>query len=242
MSHKNDTPQQFRDYPVRARRYRVAGRWFDLLGPADHESLLDEPRIAERFAHDEYIPYWAEIWPAALLLADAVAAWGPPKRDPPAVLDLGCGLGLTALVATRLGYRVIAADYDDDALAFVRANATRNDLPPPETLLIDWRETYPYLSADRIVAADVLYETRSLRPVAEFVAAHLAPGGLALIADPNRSTAEAFDTIARHCGLTVEIMPVTRPTSEASDRPIAGRLFQIRHKQAEHNLLQESGL
>jgi hypothetical protein len=39
---------------------RVLG--LDLLRPASPEALIDE----ERFEHDdEFLPYWAELWPAS---------------------------------------------------------------------------------------------------------------------------------------------------------------------------------
>jgi SAM-dependent methyltransferase len=223
--------EQFRGYPVRTRRFELAGRTFELLGPANYESLIDDPHVAARFEQDEYMPYWAEFWPASLLLADAVAAWEPVPADaePPCVLELGSGLGLVSLLATHLGFRVIASDYDEDALAFLVESARRNGLAIPETRYVDWRETYPDLRLDRIVAADVLYETRNLRPVAEFACGHLKPDGFALICDGNRSTADDFDTVARHCGLEVEVSPVERP-APPDGKPIRGRIFRLQRK------------
>jgi 2-polyprenyl-3-methyl-5-hydroxy-6-metoxy-1,4-benzoquinol methylase len=220
--------EHFRGYPVRWRRVEVAGRKIELLSPANHESLIDDPLVEARYERDEYMPYWAELWPASLLLADAVAGWGPAEvpGEAPSVLELGCGLGVVSLVALQLGYAVTASDYDDDALAFVVESARRNGLPQPETRRIDWRKTYPGLRFDRIVAADVLYETRNLRPMAEFVRAHLRSDGVGLLCDTNRPTADNFDRIARECELSVVIEPVERPG--AADEPIVrGRIFHL---------------
>jgi SAM-dependent methyltransferase len=221
--------QEFRGYPVTVSRFALAGRDFELLGPSNCEELIDTPAVVERFEDDEYLPYWAQVWPACLLLADAVAKWEPVGDDPPRVLEIGCGLGLVSLVLTELGYRVLASDYDEDALAFVVENARRNHLTIPQTRHLDWREASAGLAFDRIVAADVLYESRHLRPVAEFVRAHLKPDGFALVADPNRLPAEDFDTVARHCGLTVHSTAVERPGA-AGRGPIRGRLIQLRRK------------
>jgi 2-polyprenyl-3-methyl-5-hydroxy-6-metoxy-1,4-benzoquinol methylase len=226
-------PETFRGYPVRLHRFELAGRTFVLLAPANYEELIDDPRVRERFAKDEYLPYWAEFWPACLLLADAVAAWGapPPGQPTPRVLELGCGLGLVSLLLSHLGYAVTAADYDEEALAFVLESARRNGLNPPQTQALDWRDSYPDLCFDRIVAAEVLYETRSLRPVAEFIYNHLAPQGFALISDANRSTADSFEAVARHCGLTVVITPAERP-GQVSGQIIRGRLLRVARKPA----------
>jgi SAM-dependent methyltransferase len=222
--------ERFRGYPVNCRRVTVAGRQLEVLGPANYENLIDDPEVIARFERDEYMPYWAELWPAALLLAEAVAAWPPDARNckPLTVLELGCGLGLVSLVALQRGHAVTASDYDEDALAFVAESARRNRLPVPETRNIDWRETYPNLRFDRIVAAEVLYEARSLRPVAEFVRKHLDPDGFALICDANRSRANAFADVARQLGLTVDIQfaELDRGPGES---PLRGRLFCLKH-------------
>src|SRR5436190_5375321 len=145
--------ETFLGYPVCVRRFELAGRTFELLGPRNYEALIDDPRVVARFQQDEFLPYWAEFWPASLLLADLVAAWSPgsvgPSRPtanvdvtqasasatagPRYVLELGAGLGLVSLIACHLGYRVLCSDYEDDALAFVRESARRNGISPPQT-------------------------------------------------------------------------------------------------------------
>jgi len=219
-------PASFRGFPTTVRTVRVAGRTLSLLGPRDYEQLLDDPRVVARFAADEYLPYWAEYWPAAVLLADAVAVWGPAGAEPPTVLELGCGLGLVGLVAHALGYDVTITDYDEDALAFVRENARRNGLPPPRVRLVDWRRRYPELRPNRIAAAEVLYEARSLVPLAEFIRAHLDPSGFAVICDANRPTADPFPEIARAAGLRVSASAKERSDPDGG-RTIRGRIFHV---------------
>lgn len=227
----NTPVETIRGYPVQLRRPVVGGRTFELVGPANYESLVDDPRVAERFRQDEYMPYWAEFWPACLILADAVADWpaagsGRPRLN---VLELACGLGLVGLVAAAGGHRVTMSDYDEDALAFVRESARRSGIPTPETRYIDWRQRYDDLRPDRIVASEVLYETRSIKPVAEFIAYHLADDGLALICDANRSTAGLFDSIARDCGLSVREEQIHRPAAGGWPA-VEGRLFRVSRK------------
>ena len=59
--------------------------------PASPEDLVDE----EAFAADEFLPYWAELWPAALALAAAL----PRRLAGTRLVELGCGLGVPSLVA-----------------------------------------------------------------------------------------------------------------------------------------------
>jgi len=225
---KHHAPSEFHGHRVSLAQYAATGCTFELLVPVNCDRLIDEPAVIARFEKDEYLPYWAQIWPASLLLADAVAAWQPLRGRSPRIIEIGCGLGLVTLVLCHLGYRVLATDCSEDALAFVVENARRNRLPIPETRVLDWCQRYPDLSFDRIIAADVLFETRHLRPVAEFIGQHLAHGGFALLADPNRVTAEDFGTVARHSRLAVDVVPVAH-VDPGADNPIRGRLFHLRH-------------
>ena len=68
-----------------------------LARPASPEALLDE----DAFAQDEFMPYWAELWPGGLALAEALPADLTGIR----VVELGCGLGVPSLVAAARGAR-----------------------------------------------------------------------------------------------------------------------------------------
>lgn len=195
-------PENLREYPVKVRHVRVGERQYEIVGPANYEELIDDPRVIQRFERDEFLPYWAEFWPACVALAEVVASWPRPAASPaPVVLELGCGLGLVSLVAAERGYRAIASDYDDDALAFVAESARRSGVHGVETRWIDWRKGYADLRCDCIVGAEVLYEKRNLEPIARFIERHLVPGGKALLVDANRQTADAFPVVAGECGL-----------------------------------------
>jgi predicted nicotinamide N-methyase len=156
-------------------------RGFRLLRPREAESLISE----QEFARDEFLPYWAELWPSALALADVVAGRDVAGLD---VLELGCGLGLPSLVAGRDGARVLATDWADEALALLRANASRNGVAL-ETRRLDWREPGELGTFDLVLAADVLYERRYVDVLAE-----LLPrlGREVLLADPGRPFLRPF--------------------------------------------------
>jgi predicted nicotinamide N-methyase len=185
----------------------VAGRPVELLRPPSADALISE----EDFARDERLPYWADLWPSACVLADALAAEAGAGRT---LLEVGSGLGLAAIAAMQAGYRVTASDYYADALAFTRANAWRALGREPEARLLDLRALPDDLPRyDRVVAADVLYE----RPYAPLLAAALtrglAPGGLATVADPGRLAARAFLDEARALGLLL-VSETTHPWTD----------------------------
>jgi predicted nicotinamide N-methyase len=126
-----------------------------LLRPVAPEALIDE----DAFAHDEFLPYWAELWPAATALAGAV----PEHLNGVRVVELGCGLGLPSLVAAARGAVVTSTDWAADAVELLTRNAARNGLELRAEVR-DWREPWPE-TFDLALAADVLYEQRNVAPL-----------------------------------------------------------------------------
>jgi predicted nicotinamide N-methyase len=158
---------------------------------ADPDALLDDLDDASFRASDEKMPYWALLWPAGTALAQAVLAG--PDLTGRRVLDLGCGVGAEGLAAARRGASVTFLDWAAEAEPLVRASAQRQGLAVERFVTADWRCPPSDLGTfDRILAADVLYEARNARPVARFLATHLAPGGEAWLTDPGRLHARAF--------------------------------------------------
>src|SRR5262249_19814352 len=68
----------------------------EILRPPSAEELIDEAAFDE----EEFLPYWAELWPSGLALARHVATCEVRGLR---VLELGCGLGLPALAAAHGG-------------------------------------------------------------------------------------------------------------------------------------------
>jgi predicted nicotinamide N-methyase len=79
------------------------------------------------------------------------------------VVELGCGLGVTSLVAAARGAEVVATDWAEDAIALLRQNAERNGLALRAEVR-DWREPWAE-RFDLALAADVLYEHRNVESV-----------------------------------------------------------------------------
>jgi predicted nicotinamide N-methyase len=161
----------------------VGGHPLTILRPESSESLISEAD----FERDERLPYWAELWPSALILARQVASLDGHGRS---LLELGCGVGLVAVAASRAGFNVTATDYYADALLFTHLNVARTGAPVPRTRELDWRAVPEDLGRfDVIVASDVLYERRYPSLIANVVAGALGSRGIALIADPGRVAA-----------------------------------------------------
>ena len=142
------TPETNHDIPVQTISLQALGRNWTIYRPASLEDLweqmtapaaqnqpdLDEvfndknnPQrnlarlLTQAFEEDDRIPYWTEIWPAGIALAE----WLGEQRkqiENRFCLDLGCGLGFTALVGAWLGAKVLAMDYEHQALYYAALN------------------------------------------------------------------------------------------------------------------------
>ena len=227
MPHRVPHPETIGRFPCHEYALEIAGRTLRIVGPKKPDDLLDDQSVADRYKQDEYLPYWAIPWPAAAMLADHLRSLDPPPLGP--VLELGCGLGLVAVSLALSGVDVVATDYDEDAVAFARANASLNHAPLRDAHPLDWREP-PSRQFRTIVAADVLYESRILYAITEFLSRALVPGGTAYISDPSRRTADDFEIVLLESALVADIIPSSAPDiPDRLTRTVHGRIFRIRH-------------
>jgi predicted nicotinamide N-methyase len=168
----------------------VGGRDLALLRPRDAEALLSE----EAFEQEEFLPYWAELWPSSLALARFIA--GRALKGARCV-ELGCGLGLPSLAAAAAGGRVTATDWSQEAVTMTLENARRNGLNV-EGLKVSWTEPEALLARapwDFVLASDVLYEPRNGEALLPLLPKLIEKGEIWL-ADPGRVAAGPFLTQA----------------------------------------------
>jgi ribosomal protein L11 methyltransferase len=149
------------------------------------QSQFDPIRVSERLW---IVPSWHESPdPAAVnLVLDPGMAFGtgshPTTRlclewlernvtEGCTVLDYGCGSGILAIAAARLGAaRVAGVDIDPQAVEAARANAERNGVT---ALFADSAE--PVAGEYDVVVANIL--SNPLRVLAPAICAHVRPGG-----------------------------------------------------------------
>ena len=155
--------------------------------PRDSEALLDE----EAFEREEYLPYWAELWPSGVALARLVAARSLRGAR---VVELGCGLALPSIAAALAGARVLATDWSPDAVALAGSNARRNGVAL-ETAVCRWADPDALVERapwDLVLASDVLYERRNVTVLLEVLPRLVDRSGQVLLADPDRPPAAEF--------------------------------------------------
>ena len=219
------TPEQILEQlgPVIHEKVIVEGQTFLIGRPEHSDRLLDQPAVWTAFDADEYMPYWADLWPAARMLAKIIKheAWTPGTP----ALEIGCGLGLPGIVALSRGLQVTFSDYDPCALRFAADNARLNGYESFGLMQLDWRHPPEGLRMPVILASDLIYELRNVVPLVEFVSKVLAPGGVCLLTDQDRIPSQALRaTLAEErLSFTTQVLKAGEP----GGRRLKGTLYRI---------------
>lgn len=190
-----------RRFRVVTETIRVGDGFLKMMRPDSADDLISE----DDFVGDERLPYWAAIWPSSLLLATEIAAGtlsavAPSKR----AIELGCGVGVVTTAAMQAGVDVLATDYYQPALEFVRANTCVNLSREAKTQMVNWRDLPPGIGRfDLVFASDVLYEREYAGLFPRLFDKLLQFDGHAVIADPGRVSTPAFLYACKGAGFKV---------------------------------------
>jgi predicted nicotinamide N-methyase len=203
----------------------VEGKTFIISRPGQSDRLLDHPAVLSAFAADEYMPYWADLWPAARMLAKAILRepWTPGVE----ALEIGAGLGLPGIAALSSGLEVTFSDYDATALRFAADNARLNGFEHFKLLQLDWRWPPANLKVPVVLGSDLIYELRNVAPLVQVIKHLLPRGGVCLLTDQDRVASHLLrETLAG------EGLAFTTQTMRAGDpggRRLKGTLYRITH-------------
>ncbi len=150
-------------------------------------------------------PLFGLLWPSGARMAERMAL-RPVTNE--RILEIGCGLALSSLVAHRRGANVTASDCHPLTHAFLDENTRLNKLLPIEYRHGLWgiaagrEDGQPVLTRaldapltglfDLIVGSDILYERDDEGTLARFIHEHAAVKSEIWVIDPNRGNRAAF--------------------------------------------------
>jgi 2-polyprenyl-3-methyl-5-hydroxy-6-metoxy-1,4-benzoquinol methylase len=136
-------------------------------------------------------PYFGVIWPSAralsIYMSERKSQFSKKKG-----IEVGCGLGLSSIIAAKIGAEMIASDFHPDVGDWVKANAQLNQVRLAYaqwnwTELNSLPEQIKLGSYDFVLASDVLYESRHPEDLARALARLVNPKGSIYLSDPGRS-------------------------------------------------------
>jgi predicted nicotinamide N-methyase len=210
--------------PIVREKVFIEDRTIVIDKPSESDRLLDHPAVRSAFAVDEYMPYWADLWPASRMLAKIILRESWPAGLE--ALEIGCGLGLPGIAALMQGLRVTFSDYDPNALRFAANNARLNGFDQFRLLQLDWRQPPEDLRLPVLLGSDLVYELRNVEPLANLIRRLLAPDGICLLTDLERVPAQVMRAALTQAGLafTTELVRAGEP----GGRRFKGTLYRIR--------------
>ncbi len=210
---------ELRDYPLTSSIIKLETGRVQL-------TLIEEPDwFLERLSREDsegklYLPYWTYLWESSIGLARYVEKIGTRLKDAH-ILEIGCGFGLTGIVACQNGGRVVFTDAEQEALRFAHHNADQNGVSQRANFVqMDWNTPCFNCKFPYILAADVIYEEPHWTPIVTLLQEYLTSNGVALFSEPNRSNATGFFKLLTDTGFIYRksTYPVTldRQTSQVS--------------------------
>ena len=207
--------------PLEQVRVALDGMPVRLWRAAALERFVDVDALLRADAPPEP-PYWMHLWPGALALARRLVAADLARGC--RVLELGCGLGLPAVVAARCGARVVATDRERAPLAVVARSAADNDCAVAGVQM-DWR--HPALAGgfDLCLGADIGYDRDAEASLVAALAALLRRGGVAWLADSVNIARPSLPEALQAAGFHVR---VERWREVEDDHPVWVRALEAR--------------
>lgn len=177
----------------------VDGNTLQTLAISNMTRHLDR-LIAANAIHNPLLdlPLWAKIWPASFVLGRFLRKFQPEGKT---MLELGCGMGICSLIASRYGFaKILATDINRDALLFAKANILKNSLQ--DVVSASWLDVrdpdrkFPE-KTDFICASEILYLDELHRPLLKFVERNLAPFGKAFFCADLARDKKHFEKLAK---------------------------------------------
>lgn len=174
-------------------------------------------------------PYFGWLWPAAIVLAEAMNEIDVEGR---LILEIGCGLGLPSLVLKRNGANITASDYHPLAESFLDENAALNGMSPIDFVDLHWGEQTADLGRfDVIIGSDVLYERGHAELLAELVDRLSEPCAEVWISCPGRGYLGRFSRALQAMGFRGTQQRVDVASGEGRPK-FRGRLLRYRRGDA----------
>ena len=136
-------------------------------------------------------PYWTQVWPAALAMAEFLSA-EPTYVMNKRVVELAAGLGLPSMLAAQWARSVICSDYLPEAVAVMKQSVAKNALTNVSCRLLDWNHLPADLTAEVLLLSDINYDPSQFDILYSVLRNFMKRGTRILLSTPQRLMAKPF--------------------------------------------------
>ncbi len=171
---------------------------------------------------EELCPYFGVVWPAARALAEYLADLPESKIRGKTVLELGCGLALPSILATKRLAHVVATDFHPEVWGFLESNIKINHIQNITYRNMNWENRIEpaVKNFDWIIGSDILYESRYSASLALNLSKQVNQNGHVVIADPGRPYLQDFVDAMKNQGFDYQTQ-----TKKVSHPPFFQEIF-----------------
>ncbi|HEU4471305.1 MAG TPA: methyltransferase domain-containing protein [Flavisolibacter sp.] len=172
------------DIPLILQQFNFGEESIPLLVP-------DPAHIKKQFLDGPSLPYWSQVWPAAIALTGFVLH-NPGIFKEKRVLELAAGLGLPSMAAAKYARSVLCSDLEAEAMLAAKRSAEEAGLNNLRCLVLDWNNLPGDLDADIVLLSDVNYDPAAFNTLRHLIEVFLQKGALVILSTPERLVAKDF--------------------------------------------------
>ncbi len=215
-------PIQEIEYPLVQRKFSFGSETLIIEELVDVEDSIDivfkwlESKNLPASEIEHLAPYFGKIWPAALGLAQWVADEGKKLKNK-TLLEIGCGLGMPGLLASKLGATVTLSDGHPDVARFLERNLKINNISTIDFVTPNWHTGQVCEQKfDYVIASDVLYESYHPDFFAKIFDTQASSKGVIVLTDPGRAYIQRFIKNMNGLNWVENLEPWTVPVQGSS--------------------------
>ena len=123
--------------------------------------------------HHQYVPYWAQVWHAAVGLC-VFLQQHPEYVRHRTVLELGAGLGLPGIVVASIAKHVCISDKSEEAIAIAEQSVAHHQLSNVICKVFDWNDIKDIPIPEVVLLSDINYEPDAFAAVLKMINLFLA--------------------------------------------------------------------
>lgn len=220
-----DHPLAELTYVTETAAWRVAGETLQLTTLKNVEASIDQVidwLDMKGYAPDQIenlAPYFGVVWPASLALCAYLDQADIKRRiRGRSVVELGCGLGLPAMICSRAGGDCTVVDSHPSVPSFLRLNVSQNEplnliFESPEDLVAECKTKGKVF--DWVIASDVLYDRSMATGFADVISVIASSDATCVVTDPGRAYVNEFVSAMRAQGWAYDFVVWSVPSGSS---------------------------